>query len=226
GTSPAGDGPEDDGDSAAAPPAKKQRKGRRGSTAQSPGDGSGPRREKYLEKNRVAASKCRQKKKQWEMALDARVRELEAARACLRPYVTALREEVIALKSELLKHVDCGCTAIQEYLAESASHILPVLAVAAAGGDGVGGVGGLGAPGLDRRLSLSMPATTPTGAFRGGFMAAADTLDIGPSEAQRSEISIPKMGISISEIAIFDNGESGPALRGGGPDHRPVRPPF
>jgi len=156
---------DDDGSSAAAaaaaPPAKKQRKRR--DAAQVEGDPEiedGAKREMYLEKNRIAAIKCRQKKKTWESELVAQARELSAARACLRPCVTALREEVIALKTELLKHVNCGCTAIHEYLTQSATQMLPLASFECVEGGA----------GLDRK---------PSAPFHEGFIAATNTLDIG-----------------------------------------------
>lgn len=152
----------DDGSSAAAaPPTKKQRKRR--DAAQVEGEleiEDGAKREMYLEKNRIAAIKCRQKKRMWESELVARARELSAARACLRPCVTALREEVITLKTELLKHVGCGCTAIHEYLTQSATQMLPLASF-----ENV-----QGGTGLDRK---------PSASFHEGFIAATNTLDIG-----------------------------------------------
>jgi hypothetical protein len=151
----------DNEDSAAAPPAKKQRKRRGASRVKSePEVEDEAKREKYLEKNRIAASKCRQKRKTWESELDARVKELSARRACLGHCVTALREEVIALKNELLSHVDCGCTAIHDYLTQSATDILPLTSL----GYVENGAG---------------PDGRPSAVFNGGIIAASNTLDIG-----------------------------------------------
>ena len=36
-------------------------------------------------------------------------------------YVASLKDEIIALKTEMLKHSDCNCVAIQEYLRREAS---------------------------------------------------------------------------------------------------------
>lgn len=137
----------DDGsNAAAAPPAKKQRKRRNAAQVEGePEIEDGAKREQYLEKNRIAAIKCRQKKKMWESELVAQVRELSAARACLRPRVTALREEVIALKTELLKHVGCDCIAIHEYLTQSATQMLPLASFECVEGG----------TGLDRKPSAS-----------------------------------------------------------------------
>jgi hypothetical protein len=75
-----------------------------------------PKRSKFLERNRVAASKCRQKKKEWTSNLEVRARDLQSAKNQLTVVVTSLKEEIIFLKGEMLKHSSCGCTAIKDYL--------------------------------------------------------------------------------------------------------------
>ena len=137
---------DDESSAAAAPPAKKQRKRRNAAQVEGePEIEDGAKREQYLEKNRIAAIKCREKKKMWESELVARAKELSAARACLRPRVTALREEVIALKTELLKHVGCDCIAIHEYLTQSTTQMLPLASFECVEGG----------TGLDRKPSAS-----------------------------------------------------------------------
>ena len=74
------------------------------------------KRSKFLERNRVAASKCRQKKKEWTQNLENRARELQKNNNSLRMMVESLRQEILFLKGELLKHNSCGCEHIQEFL--------------------------------------------------------------------------------------------------------------
>ncbi len=74
------------------------------------------KRSKFLERNRVAASKCRQKKKEWTQNLENRARELQKNNSSLRLMVDSLRQEVIFLKGEMLKHSSCGCDQIQKFL--------------------------------------------------------------------------------------------------------------
>lgn len=74
------------------------------------------KRSKFLERNRVAASKCRQKKKEWTSNLETRARELQNSKNQLSVMVGSLKEEVLFLKGELLKHSTCGCARIREYL--------------------------------------------------------------------------------------------------------------
>lgn len=78
------------------------------------------KRSKFLERNRVAASKCRQKKKEWTQNLETRARELQKNNNMLRMDVESLRQEVLFLKAEMLKHNNCGCTQIQDFMKSNA----------------------------------------------------------------------------------------------------------
>ncbi|MCJ1317853.1 hypothetical protein MMC15_003180 [Xylographa vitiligo] len=81
------------------------------------------KRSKFLERNRVAASKCRQKKKEWTNNLEARARELQNSKNQMAMMVTSLKEEVMWLKGEMLKHTGCGCVQIRDYLTKQADSI-------------------------------------------------------------------------------------------------------
>lgn len=74
------------------------------------------KRSKFLERNRVAASKCRQKKKEWTQNLETRARELQKNNNMIRMNVESLRQEVLFLKGEMLKHSSCDCTQIQKFV--------------------------------------------------------------------------------------------------------------
>ena len=74
------------------------------------------KRSKFLERNRVAASKCRQKKKEWTSSLETRARELQHSKNQMAMMVSSLKEEVMFLKGEMLKHTSCGCERIRDYL--------------------------------------------------------------------------------------------------------------
>ena len=76
------------------------------------------KRSKFLERNRVAASKCRQKKKEWTSNLETRARELQNNKKQLAMMVDSLREEMLSVKGELLKHTGCGCKQIRDYLSQ------------------------------------------------------------------------------------------------------------
>ncbi|RCI02666.1 hypothetical protein CU098_012156 [Rhizopus stolonifer] len=65
------------------------------------------KRKHFLERNRQAALKCRQRKKQWLADLQHRVEFLSTDNEQLQSQATMLREEVINLKTLLLAHRDC-----------------------------------------------------------------------------------------------------------------------
>ncbi|KAI9484186.1 MAG: hypothetical protein EXX96DRAFT_561211 [Benjaminiella poitrasii] len=65
------------------------------------------KRKQFLERNRQAALKCRQRKKQWLANLQDRVEFLATDNEQLQCQATMLREEVLNLKTLLLAHRDC-----------------------------------------------------------------------------------------------------------------------
>ncbi|KAI8999614.1 hypothetical protein BC832DRAFT_594481 [Gaertneriomyces semiglobifer] len=79
-----------------------------------------PSRLRFLEKNRIAASKCRAKKKAWQQELEAKAANMESLNRELNGVVSSLKEEMLGLKSMLLLHQGCGCNVIQTYIQRSA----------------------------------------------------------------------------------------------------------
>ncbi|KAG0006589.1 hypothetical protein BGZ65_006294 [Modicella reniformis] len=65
------------------------------------------KRRNFLERNRQAALKCRQRKKQWLANLQAKVEYLTTDNEHLQNQTAALRDEIIHLKALLLAHKDC-----------------------------------------------------------------------------------------------------------------------
>lgn len=59
---------------------------------------------------RVAALKCRQRKKQWLANLQSKVELYSTENDALTAQITQLREEVVNLKTLLLAHKDCPVT--------------------------------------------------------------------------------------------------------------------
>ncbi|KAF7654273.1 hypothetical protein LDENG_00071700 [Lucifuga dentata] len=93
--------------------------GRRRRTAD---DDPDERRQRFLERNRAAASRCRQKRKQWVSSLERKAEELSNLNVSLSNEVSLLRNEVAHLKQLLLAHKDCPVTTLQKktaYLEES-----------------------------------------------------------------------------------------------------------
>uniref|UniRef100_A0A8B9RN62 Activating transcription factor 7a n=1 Tax=Astyanax mexicanus TaxID=7994 RepID=A0A8B9RN62_ASTMX len=93
--------------------------GRRRRTAD---DDPDERRQRFLERNRAAASRCRQKRKVWVNSLEKKAEELTSMNVSLTNEVSLLRNEVAHLKQLLLAHKDCPVTTLQKkaaYLGES-----------------------------------------------------------------------------------------------------------
>ncbi|KAI8594808.1 hypothetical protein EDD21DRAFT_449115 [Dissophora ornata] len=65
------------------------------------------KRKNFLERNRQAALKCRQRKKQWLANLQTKVEYLTTDNEHLQSQAATLRDEIIRLKALLLAHKDC-----------------------------------------------------------------------------------------------------------------------
>ncbi|KAI6756154.1 hypothetical protein HG530_011890 [Fusarium avenaceum] len=83
-------------------------------------DKKGKKRTKQ-EQNRVAATKCRDRKRYLASTLNNEVDALKERHAELSSYLNELRCEVIGLKTEVLRHSDCGCEFIQRYILTAAN---------------------------------------------------------------------------------------------------------
>ncbi|XP_061548660.1 cyclic AMP-dependent transcription factor ATF-2 isoform X2 [Phycodurus eques] len=83
---------------------------RRRTTSEDPDE----KRRKFLERNRAAASRCRQKRKVWVQSLEKKADDLNSTNGHLQSEVTLLRSEVAQLKQLLLAHKDCPVTAMQK----------------------------------------------------------------------------------------------------------------
>ncbi|KAK5609566.1 Alcohol O-acetyltransferase [Crenichthys baileyi] len=90
------------------PPATGGR--RRRTTSEDPDE----KRRKFLERNRAAASRCRQKRKVWVQSLEKKAEDLGSMNTQLQNEVTLLRNEVAQLKQLLLAHKDCPVTVMQK----------------------------------------------------------------------------------------------------------------
>lgn len=79
---------------------------------------------KLIPRHRVAALKCRQRKKQWLANLQTKVELFSNENDALTSQITQLREEVVNLKTLLLAHKDCPVTQQQGM---QAAYIQPVM---------------------------------------------------------------------------------------------------
>ncbi|OJK01657.1 hypothetical protein ASPACDRAFT_77362, partial [Aspergillus aculeatus ATCC 16872] len=88
-----------------------------------PYDDEKAKRDRFLERNRLAASKCREKKKKLNQQLEQRFNELQTKNTELNTEIEDLRAEGIALKNELLRHSECGDPAISIHLSHMVQNI-------------------------------------------------------------------------------------------------------
>jgi hypothetical protein len=79
-----------------------------------------PKRSKFLERNRKAASKCREKKKQWMQDLEDARADLEKRHRLLQADFSALVEEVSQLKNQLMVHSGCHDANIDKWIEREA----------------------------------------------------------------------------------------------------------
>ncbi|KAI9245994.1 hypothetical protein BY458DRAFT_446985 [Sporodiniella umbellata] len=83
------------------------------------------KRKNFLERNRIAALKCRQRKKQWLENLQSKVEFLTNDNEQYHLEINALRQELIRLKSLLLAHKDCSIN--QQAISHALSQPIPGL---------------------------------------------------------------------------------------------------
>ncbi|KAL1610854.1 hypothetical protein SLS60_002525 [Paraconiothyrium brasiliense] len=79
-------------------------------------------RQTYLERNRKSAEKCRQKKKDCIATVVAEASSVSSRNKVLKEEVAVLREQVLDLKNELLRHAGCQSRTIDKYIAQSADN--------------------------------------------------------------------------------------------------------
>ncbi|KAK4077308.1 transcriptional regulator family: bZIP [Purpureocillium lilacinum] len=73
------------------------------------------------ERNRIAADKCRSRRRQEEDRLKSKHNDLERQHRKLSGTLSDLMAEIYVLKNMLVEHGSCDCRLIQDYLKESAS---------------------------------------------------------------------------------------------------------
>ncbi|KAH8653917.1 hypothetical protein BGZ61DRAFT_487247 [Ilyonectria robusta] len=78
------------------------------------------RRRRNLECNRIAATKCRLRKRDEASALASREQTMEDQNQYLSTCFDQLTAEIYHLKTQLLQHTDCNCVLIQKYIANEA----------------------------------------------------------------------------------------------------------
>ncbi|XP_076437400.1 cyclic AMP-dependent transcription factor ATF-7-like [Babylonia areolata] len=85
------------------------------------------RRQKFLERNRAAAARCRHKRKQWIVNLEKKAEELQQTNSKLQGEVGLLKGEVAQLKTLLLAHQNCPITMHQQSQGQLALQTISML---------------------------------------------------------------------------------------------------
>jgi hypothetical protein len=82
--------------------------------------GDTAKRDKFLERNRVAASKCRQRKKEWVNGLEEAKNGLETQNAHLQMEYNGLLGEVSRMKNQIMAHANCHDPNIDKWIENEA----------------------------------------------------------------------------------------------------------
>ncbi|EPS42441.1 hypothetical protein H072_3553 [Dactylellina haptotyla CBS 200.50] len=82
------------------------------------------KRARFLERNRIAASKCRKKKKVMNQRLEEKSRLLVQQNRFLSATLAKLRSDVLRLKQMVLAHHGCGNAPIEQYLQQESEKYL------------------------------------------------------------------------------------------------------
>ncbi|SPO06886.1 uncharacterized protein DNG_09580 [Cephalotrichum gorgonifer] len=130
------------------------------------------KRDKFLERNRVAASKCRQRKKEWVSGLEEAKNGLEAQNSHLQMELNGLLGEVSRMKNQIMAHASCHDPNIDKWIDNEARRFVqgPEVAeyagAAAVGYDSFAGPGAappfppMGYQGFDEGTTRLSPAET------------------------------------------------------------------
>ncbi|KAM5344581.1 hypothetical protein ACJ41O_006663 [Fusarium nematophilum] len=116
------------------PPKVKKRARKSKATPQKGGKGAGATASedeicrKRLERNRLAAERCRRRKQDKARALAAKEEALESQNRHLFSCYHMLKEEVLRLRTQLLQHTNCDCVLIREYIEREAQRAVDGLA--------------------------------------------------------------------------------------------------
>ncbi|KAL4920495.1 hypothetical protein BDW62DRAFT_176596 [Aspergillus aurantiobrunneus] len=95
----------------------------RGSTSVEPSSPGDDKQEKTRARNRLAASKCRQKKKEQNSQLKSKFEYERLRHEELIRTVNSLRDDIVAAKDQLLAHSECGHESIKAYIRGMAKKI-------------------------------------------------------------------------------------------------------
>ncbi|OQN95333.1 hypothetical protein B0A48_18768 [Cryoendolithus antarcticus] len=190
----------------------KQRRGSQVSRTSCPSndDEGNCKKEKCREKNRLAAAKCRAKKKDNIEGIEDRHRNLSAMNSALKKQVQDLRGELANMRTHALDHQGCSCR-IAKYNVNQAQKV-------AMGVDGIGSRTGYGAFGYDpdfmyghghKSDSAGSPQEKPSVAKRLPFAAAHNFAFNGMMGGQSAPGDMELHVGSEAEFAEYPQAEFG-----------------
>ncbi|KAL3423259.1 bZIP transcription factor [Phlyctema vagabunda] len=130
------------------------------------------KRERFLERNRIAASKCRTKKKQSTSQLEAKLREFQAERKRMEYDIHLVMSELDLYREELQKHARCGNQAIEIWLNARADAVADKLSSVYS----------------ERKLSSYSPSSSSNIVSRQDTHTSSGTRTSSQSTAQPSEL--------------------------------------
>ncbi|KAI1138797.1 hypothetical protein F5Y05DRAFT_412672 [Hypoxylon sp. FL0543] len=174
-----------------APPTKRRRHRKQQAIEDLDQHPDAAKRNKFLEKNRVAATKCRQKKKEWVSDLEEARFGLESQHNHLQLEYSNLRNEITHIKSQLMEHATCNDPNIDKWVENEAKRF--VLKASERYDQMLANLGH--APGLVNRQGSDSSTS--------GYLGVTDSEMISPAtQSQRGSISYPP-GALISKSPIF-----------------------
>jgi hypothetical protein len=88
-------------------------------------EGKDAKHEHFLARNREAATKCRQKKKEWTQDLEQKARDLSSQKEMLITYLAMLKNQLLTMKFKYLEQADCGCNGSRDFLKNTVSTMPP-----------------------------------------------------------------------------------------------------
>lgn len=207
---------------------RAKKEGAKGSKAQSANededDGEGEvdgKREKYREKNRLAAAKCRAKKKTHTEDLEESARHITATNNRLRAEERELRDLFSSLRHQALAHdptQGCKCSAIHMYNHNKAQEAARTAAMGLAGiGMGIPGPGipspsiGSDGSGMNSPRFASQPASRAQ-SFSTGFGGRAASM------SGQLGFLPPRTASDMRKQSYVANGIASPTGSGGDPN--------
>ncbi|KAJ4251954.1 hypothetical protein NW762_011254 [Fusarium torreyae] len=110
------------------PSVKEEDVGENGDEDDEAGLDENTKRDKFLKRNRIAASKCRQKKKEWVNNLEETRYGLEHENSALHKQYNGLVDELSSIKTQLMQHASCNDANINQWLDTEAKRFVQRIA--------------------------------------------------------------------------------------------------